>query len=119
MNALFIVLNEPDHLEDLLEKFIEIGVKGATILESQGMGFAVNHSGHGNEPFFGKIRSLMNNSRPYNKTIFTVIEDEETLEKAVNVAKEVFGDVYQPGLGMMFTMPVNNVYGMKGTKEIE
>ena len=119
MNALFIVLNEPDHLEDLLEKFIEIGVKGATILESQGMGFAVNHGGHGNEPFFGKIRSLMNNSRPFNKTIFTVIEDEETLEKAVNVAKEVFGDVYQPGLGMMFTMPVNNVYGMKGTKEIE
>lgn len=119
MNVLFIVLNEPDHLEDLLEKFIEIGVKGATILDSQGMGFAMNHSGHGNEPFFGKIRSIIDNSRPYNKTIFTVIEDEETLEKAISVAKEVFGDVYKPGLGMMFTMPVNHIYGMKHHKNLK
>lgn len=113
MNALFIVLNKPDYLEDLLDKFIEIGVKGATILDSQGMGFAVTHGGHGNEPFFGKIRSIIDNSRPYNKTVFTVIEDEETLQRAINVAKEVFGDVYEPGIGMMFTMPVGNVYGMK------
>lgn len=113
MNALFIVLNKPDYLEDLLDKFIEIGVKGATILDSQGMGFAVTHGGHGNEPFFGKIRSIIDNSRPYNKTVFTVIEDEETLQKAVSAAKEVFGDVYEPGIGMMFTMPVGNVYGMK------
>ena len=113
MNALFIVLNKPDYLEDLLDKFIEIGVKGATILDSQGMGFAVTHGGHGKEPFFGKIRSIIDNSRPYNKTVFTVIEDEETLQKAVSAAKEVFGDVYEPGIGMMFTMPVGNVYGMK------
>ena len=113
MNALFIVLNKPNYLEELLDKFVEIGVKGATILESQGMGFAVNHGGHGNEPFFGKIRSMIDNSRPYNKTVFTVIEDEELLQKAVKAAKEVFGDVYEPGIGMMFTMPVNNVYGMK------
>ena len=113
MNALFIILNKPNYLEDLLDEFIEIGVKGATILDSQGMGFAMTHGGHGNEPFFGKIRSIIDNSRPYNKTIFTVIEDEETLEKAVNVTKKVLGDIYQPGIGMMFTMPVNNVYGMK------
>lgn len=113
MNVLFIVLNKPDYLENLLDKFIEIGVKGATILDSQGMGFAMNHGGHGNDPFFGKIRSIIDNSRPYNKTVFTVIEDEETLQRAVNAAKEVFGDVYEPGLGMMFTMPVNNIYGMK------
>ncbi|MDN6196459.1 MAG: hypothetical protein L0L39_02190 [Atopostipes suicloacalis] len=119
MNVLFIVLNEADHLEDLLEKFIEIGIKGATILDSQGMGFAMNHSGHGNEPFFGKIRSMIDNSRPYNKTVFTVIDDEETLEKAISVTKEVFGDVYEPGLGMMFTMPVNNVYGMKNINNLK
>lgn len=113
MNALFIVLNKPDYLEELLEEFIEIGVKGATILESQGMGFAMNHGGYGNEPFFGKIRSMIDNSRPYNKTIFAVIEDEETLANAVKATKRVLGDIYEPGIGMMFTMPVNNVYGMK------
>lgn len=52
MNALFIILNKPNYLEDLLDEFIEIGVKGATILDSQGMGFAMTHGGHGNEPFW-------------------------------------------------------------------
>lgn len=113
MNVLFIVLNKEDYLEELLDKFIEIGVKGATILDSQGMGSAVTHGGEGSGPFFGKIRSIIDNSRPYNKTVFTVIEDEETLEKAVSAAKEVFGDVYEPGIGMMFTMPVGRIYGMK------
>lgn len=113
MNVLIIVLNKPDYLEALLEKLIKVGVKGATILDSQGMGFAMNHGGHANEPFFGQIRNMINNTRPYNKTVFTVIEDEKTLAKAVEAAEEVFGDVYEPGIGMMFTMPVNDVYGMK------
>lgn len=113
MNVLFIILNKPDYLENLLSKLMEIGIKGATILDSQGMGFAMNHGGYANEPFYGQIRSMIDNSRPYNKTVFTVIEDEETLTKAINAAVEVFGDVYEPGIGMMFTMPVDNAYGMK------
>ena len=36
MYALFIVLNEVDYLDTILDKFMEVGVKGATILDSQG-----------------------------------------------------------------------------------
>lgn len=37
MYALFIVLNRTDYLEDILAGFVEAGVGGATILDSQGM----------------------------------------------------------------------------------
>lgn len=111
-NVLFVVLNDPEYLEDVLDKFVEIGVRGATILDSQGMGSAITNSGHGKDPFFGSIRHYINNSRPFNKTIFTVIEDEETLEKAIEVTKEVLGDISKPGVGMMFTLPVGHVYGI-------
>ena len=112
MNALFIVLNEIDCLDDILDEFVEIGVKGATILDSQGMGSAISHSGRGGEPLFGSIRAFLDNSRPYNKTIFTIIDDEELLEKAVDSVKRIVGDIDKPGVGLMFTMPVGHVFGM-------
>lgn len=112
MNVLFIVLNEIEYLEDILDGFVDIGVKGATILDSQGMGSAITNSGKGSDPFFGAIRSFLDNARPYNKTIFTVIEDEEVLSEAVKTVKEILGDINKPGVGMMFTVPVGNIYGM-------
>ncbi|HHT44733.1 MAG TPA: hypothetical protein GXZ89_04480 [Fastidiosipila sp.] len=112
MNVLFIVLNKMEYLEDILDGFVDIGVKGATILDSQGMGSAITNSGQGSHPFFGSIRLFLDNAKPYNKTIFTVIEDEEMLLQIVEKVKSILGDINQPGVGMMFTIPVGNVYGM-------
>ena len=112
MNALFIVLNEVKYLDDILDSFVEIGVKGATILDSQGMGSAMTNSGRGKEPFFGGIRTFIENSKPYNKTIFTIIDDKVLLDKTVKTVKEILGDIDRPGVGMLFTIPVGNIYGM-------
>ena len=112
MNALFIVLNEIEYLDDILDGFVDIGVKGATILDSQGMGSAITNSGRGSDPFFGAIRTFLDNARPYNKTIFTVIEEEEVLQEAVKTVKRILWDINKPGVGMMFTVPVGNVYGI-------
>ncbi|MBC8589784.1 P-II family nitrogen regulator [Wansuia hejianensis] len=112
MNALFIVLNETEYLDDILDSFVDIGVSGATILDSQGMGSAITNSGRGSDPFFGAIRSFLENSRPYNKTIFTVIEDEEILFETIKTVKSILGDISKPGVGMMFTVPVGNIYGI-------
>lgn len=112
MNVLFIVLNQVEYLDDILDSFVDIGVRGATIFDSQGMGSALNSNGKGNEPFFGILRNLLDESRPYNKTIFTVIEDEQVLNNAIKAVKEIVGDIHKPGVGMMFTLPVGNIYGM-------
>ena len=112
MNILFLVLNETEYLDEILDSFVEIGVKGATILDSQGMGSALA-SGERSTPFFGALRTLMDNARPYNKTIFTVIEDEEMLARAVRSVKDILGDMEKPGVGLMFTLPVGNIYGMR------
>lgn len=111
MNVLFIVLNKSEYLDDILDAFVEIGIRGATIIDSQGMGSALTDSSS-NEPFFGVLRNLLDDARPYNKTIFTVIKDDERLEKAVEAVKDIVVDIYQPGVGMMFTLPIGNIYGM-------
>lgn len=112
MNVLFIVLNETDYLDDILDAFVEIGVKGATILDSQGMGSAITNSGRGKEAFFGAIKNYLENARPYNKTIFAVIEGEYLLQKAIESVKDIIGDMSKPGVGLMFTVPVGHIFGM-------
>ena len=86
MYALFIVLNEVDYLDTVLAKFVEIGVSGATILDSQGMAGAIVDR---NLPLFGSLKTLLDGSRPFNKTIFTVIDTEELLNKTISVVEEL------------------------------
>lgn len=112
MHALFLVLNEPKYLEDILAAFLEVGVKGATIVDSQGMGSALAANPNYELPFFGYLRTFLDDAHPYNKTIFTVLENEEMVEKAVKAVKSVLDDVHRPGIGFMFTVPVGHVYRM-------
>lgn len=111
MEALFIVLNRTEYLDDILSGFIDIGIRGATILESEGMGHALVAAEHYDMPIFGSFKSLLENQRPFNKVIFSVIE-EGMAEKAVKVVQDIVGDLTQPGVGMMFTIPVGKVYGL-------
>lgn len=113
MHALFFVLNETDYLDEILAKFVDIGVRGATILDSQGMAGALAGSHNKDFPFFGSLKLLFEGARPYNKTIFTVLESEELLEKTVATIREILGDIDRPGVGFMFSIPLSNVYRIK------
>jgi nitrogen regulatory protein PII len=112
MYALFIVLNEVNQLDEILERFVKIGVKGATVLDSQGMAGAMMHGPNKNIPLFGSLRTLMDNARPYNKTIFTVLESEELVEQTVSAVQDVLANKVSAGLGFMFSVPIGKVYSM-------
>lgn len=62
------VVNDDDKLEEILEGFIEIGIRGATIIDSMGMGRFLTH----NTPFFSSIQSMINGNSETNKTVFLV-----------------------------------------------
>lgn len=115
MYALFIVLNQVDYLDEILETFMEVGVTGATVLDSQGMAGAIVHGG-GNMPLFGSLKHLMAGASAYNKTIFTVLESEEMVEKTTAAVQGVLDDLPVDGLGFMFSLPIGKVYCMSGKK---
>ncbi|ADU73917.1 hypothetical protein Clo1313_0848 [Acetivibrio thermocellus DSM 1313] len=112
MYALFIVLNEVDYLDDILAKFVDVGVSGATILHSQGMASAIVNSENNKISLFSALKSIIENIRPYNKTIFTVLESEELVEKAVSAVQSVIGKAPTSGVGFMFTVPIGKIYPM-------
>ncbi|NMB20742.1 MAG: hypothetical protein GX979_07740 [Firmicutes bacterium] len=110
MYALFLVLNETDYLDEILARFVDVGVQGATILDSQGMASALQSTRARDLPLFGSLKTLMEGARPYNKTIFTVIDNEQLVERTVDAVRDVLGDVQHPSVGFMFSVPIGKVY---------
>lgn len=109
MKALFLILNKTEKLNDVLEAFVKVGIKGATVVDSQGMGSALSES---NLPMFGGfLRTVLDNNRPFNKVIFSVVKDEEVLNDAIAAVEDILGDMSRPGVGLMFVMPVDRVVG--------
>lgn len=112
MYVLVLVINKTEYMEDVLNNLMEIGVKGATILDSQGMGSKILTQQYASSNLFGALKTAFDREHPYNKTIFTVIESQELLDKAIETIRSIMGDLDKPGEGLMFTLPVINVLGM-------
>lgn len=110
MQLLVMVLNREEYMEEVLTIFVEAGVSGATILDSEGMGRAVSYD----IPIFATLKNIMKGTHFYNRTIFSVFEDEELLEKTIDMIRKTI-DLEKEGTGILFTVPVNKVYGL--TKE--
>ncbi|MDR7869370.1 MAG: hypothetical protein RIN55_00825 [Tissierellaceae bacterium] len=113
IQVLFIVLNEVDYLNDILEGFVDVGVSGATVLDSQGMASFIVNNSNKSVPLFGYLKSMLEDSLPYNKTIFTVLENEALVEKAVAVVQDIVGEINSSNVGFMFTIPIGKTYPMK------
>lgn len=109
MKSLVIVLNKTEYLDDILDTFLKFNVKGATIVDSQGMGAAVLSSESNNMPLFGSLRKILGDVKPYSKTIFSVIK-EEIIEQLVEAIKSIFHKEKRKGVVFMFTVPVDNLY---------
>lgn len=110
MNLLVIIINETEKLDNLLVKFNDNGILGGTILDSQGMA-ATLCDWHHDIKIFGGLRSVLSNKRPYNKTLLMVLDDEK-LEKAKGIVREVISDIDKINTGIMFTVKVSDVEGL-------
>lgn len=116
MQLLIAVINEEEKLDEILSGMVELGVTGATIVNSEGMGRVLTHD----IPIFAGLEALAMRSRPQNQTIFSVIREEEKVEGVLNLLREICGDFDNPATGIAFTIPVNRVIGLSpeiGTDE--
>lgn len=107
MQLLVTVINDPEKLDEILSGFIEMGVTGATIINTEGMGRLLSHD----IPIFAGLQTLITRSRPQNRTIFSVLEDDK-VEPALAVLQDVCGNLADPATGIAFVLPVTRVVGL-------
>lgn len=116
MQILFIVLNDLSHLQEILEIFIEQKVRGATILDSEGMAKAVLESQGLNFLLDGPFAKTLPEKVNGSKTIFTVIPEDEKVSEVVDAIQSALTDTDEKVIGFMFTLPVSGIYPLKPKK---
>lgn len=109
---LICVLNRPQAVEDVIAGFLEIGVQGCTIIDSKGMGKIISQD----IPIFTGFKSMFAGARESNITLMSVM-DEEMVEKAIELLEEIHQSFTEPGAGIVFSLPVSRVKGLKKTIE--
>lgn len=115
MEILFFILNDVDKLDKLLITLSERGLKGATIITSAGMAKSIYDSNLANKSeniIINSLKILLNNNSDENKTIFTIVNEKQK-QIFKEVVDEVIGPLTKKNTGIMFTIPVNSVYGIE------
>jgi hypothetical protein len=110
MFLLILVLYDENYVREILRKFVEIDVRGATLINSEGMALVVSNE----IPIFSSLRHMISgeNEKSNNFTIFSAIKTEETLNKAVETVLNIVKDIDKPGTGIMVVLPVLKIYGL-------
>ena len=108
MKLLVLILNKVEKLEEVLEGYLEVGITGSTIIDSVGMGHFLSEE----VPIFAGLRFMFAGAKPHNKVIMSVIQEEKE-EEAIGLLRNILGDLSEPGTGIVFTLPVERVEGLK------
>ncbi len=103
MQMLVLVLNKTEKLDDILKALLDIGIRGATILESTGMARALDRD---ELSIFGSLRMVVDKDRETSKTIFMAVQNS-LVEKARETIDEVVGGLCRPDTGVLIGLPIN------------
>jgi nitrogen regulatory protein PII len=112
MFLILFVLNQAEKLNQVLEAWETIGVPGVTILHSTGLGRTRQQQGIWDDlPLMPSLRSLLEHEELFNRTLFTIVNDESMIDELVSSAQEIVGDLNMPGTGLIVVLPVTKIYG--------
>lgn len=118
MYVLFIVLNQREFLSEVLFKMEQLGVRGATVIDS--MGAKALNNKVTKLPLLSNVMQSIEGDVHYNNTIFSVIEREEQVTRVMeNIEKLLGGDMTKPHKGIMFVLPVTHMRGGELQRHIE
>ncbi|WHH57533.1 P-II family nitrogen regulator [Petroclostridium sp. X23] len=111
MYVMFAVINDVRKVKPVINKLRELGIKGATIVDTMGGGtYCAHYSGH--RPAIGSAYRTMNDAGTFNKTIISVVYCEKHVLAAMDAIEEILGgNMKKSGSGIIFTVPTVDFRG--------
>ena len=111
MQMLMFVLDDPDKLDAVLDAWQEVGVSGATIIESSGLFRHQRQTPVGARYAFGLARSVSRlDSGHY--TLFVIVPDATTVQACLDAAETIMGNLDEPDTGVLVSWELNVVKGV-------
>jgi nitrogen regulatory protein PII len=115
VSMLVLVLDNPDQEMDILQAWERVGVPGVTVFDTQGSKRS-DDVGRDDMPLFVSLRTVLTSEESNNRTLFSLIDDEEVLDRAVEAAIDIVGDFQKPHTGILFVVPVSRAWGIVKAK---
>lgn len=109
MQLLILILKHKEQMTEVLRSLVNIGIKGGTMLEGKGMAQSLEKMEE--LPTFGILRHLSNEGLEGSHVMLLVVDDEQALRARQEIKKLV--DLTVPNSGIMFSIPLTYVEGLK------
>lgn len=113
MYMILYVAADLQQARDMLNVWVKAGVSGITILESAGMrqflDKGVLRDDLGPMP---SMRRLFQSQETHHRTIFSVVEDDEMLQRVIQASENFVEDWSKPDVGVLFAWPILCAFGL-------
>jgi len=118
MFFILFVLDDPEKLEDLLCAWEEAGAVGVTIFVSTGMGRLLQYNCVRDDlPLIPSLSDLERRIEETHRTLFTVVDNQEIIDKLIAGTQRVVGELTGPDTGFLVVLPVAQVYGLNKNRD--
>jgi nitrogen regulatory protein PII len=112
-----LVIDDINRCPDLFDAWEQAGVGGMTILDSTGLGRMRRGEGLRDDvPLMPSIRDLLSGREEHHRTVFSLVEGEEMVDRLVDVTEQVLGPLGNPHTGVLFAVPLARVAGLQGKR---
>jgi nitrogen regulatory protein PII len=111
-----LVLHDVERLEQVLAAWEDAGVLGITVMASTGIGRIRNkYALREDIPLIPSLNDLLEEPQEalYNRTLFSIVDNEDIIDRIVNATESVLGSLDNPRTGIIAVLPVAKVYGLK------
>jgi len=109
---LICFVNKKKLLDEILARLIELGVGGATVLDSTGVG----RSKVDDVVLYQGFKDVLLGTQKDHYTILCIIKKNKMNDIAQELTK-LYGDFKEKGIGFFFTVSLENVWGINLPEE--
>lgn len=102
---LFIILYERRFLDDIVQLFLERGIRGASVMDSSGISGVLSKV-----PLFGDFLNFLGERKDLSKTIMTIVPENE-IPPLVEGIEDVMGDLDTHSGAALFTLDISFMKG--------
>lgn len=107
-----LILDRIEMAPLVLDAWEATGVGGVTVISSTGLGRIRKRTYRDDLPLMPSLAAIMQASEEPHSTMLTIVEDEELLNKVLEVTQALLGDMTKPNTGILFAVPVSHVIGL-------
>lgn len=111
------VIDELAKCPSILKAWEDAGVAGITILESTGLGrIRQGENLRDDLPLMPSLRNLLQTREEHHRTMFTIVNDEQMIDRIFEATERVLGNLNEPNKGILFAVPVARAFGVLNRK---